>query len=78
MHLKKKNDGIFVNNVNFGGERGKSKFQKKHGLVLCLTSSFESYLQKPLCFLTQNYLKRKLVNYKKNKITFTFLFYLDF
>ena len=39
-------DGIFVNNLNSGEERGKSKFQKKHGLVLCLTSSFESYLQK--------------------------------
>ena len=49
MHFRKKekkNDGIFVNNLNFEDERGKSKFQKKHGLVLCLTSSFESYLQK--------------------------------
>ena len=25
---KKKSDGIFMNNLNFGGERGKSKFQK--------------------------------------------------
>ena len=25
---RKKNDGIFVNNLNFGGERDKSKFQK--------------------------------------------------
>ena len=48
---KKKSDGIFMNNLNFGGERGKSKFQKKHGLVLYLTSSFESYLQKPLYYL---------------------------
>ena len=45
---EKKSDGIFLNNLNFMDERGKSKFQKKHGLVLCLTSSFESYLQKPL------------------------------
>ena len=43
---EKKSDGIFVNNLNFGGEREKSKFQKKHELVLCLTSSFESYLHK--------------------------------
>ena len=43
---RKKNDGIFVNNLNFGGERGKWKFQKKHELVLYLTSSFESYLPK--------------------------------
>ena len=28
--FKKKSDGIFVNNLNFGSERGKSKFQKKH------------------------------------------------
>ena len=45
---EKKSDGIFVNNLNFGDERGKSKFKKKHGLVLCLILSFESYLQKPL------------------------------
>ena len=44
---EKKGDGIFVNNLNFGDERGMSKFYKKHGLVLCLTSSFESYLHKP-------------------------------
>ena len=48
MHFrkKKKRDGSFVNNLNFGGERGKLMFQKKHELVLCLTSSFESCLQK--------------------------------
>ena len=40
---KKKSDGVFVNNLNFGDEKDKSKFQKKYGLVLCLTSSFESY-----------------------------------
>ena len=44
--FSKKNDGIFVNNLNFGSEKSKSKFQKKYGLILCLTSSFESYLQK--------------------------------
>ena len=46
MHFRKKGDGILVNNLNFEDERGKSKLQKKHGLILCLTSSFKLYLQK--------------------------------
>ena len=29
--LKKNSDDIFVNNLNFGSERGKSKFQKNMG-----------------------------------------------
>ena len=39
-----------MNNLNFEGERDKSKFQKKHEFVLCLTLSFESYLQKTHIF----------------------------
>ena len=32
MHFqKKKNNGIFVNNLNFEGEKGKLKFQKNMG-----------------------------------------------
>ena len=68
MHFqKKKSDDVFVNNLNFGGERGKSKFQKKHGLVLCLTLSFESYLGKTRDF----FLKMNLMDlFLKSHVTF--------
>ena len=43
---EKKIDDIFVNYMNLWGEYDKGKIQKKHGLVLGLTLSFGSILQK--------------------------------
>ena len=45
---EKKTNEIFVNNINLWGEYDKKKIQEKHRLVLGLTLSFKSILQKTL------------------------------